>query len=586
MADNYIPDNEPTTRTLLRRVLDTEVLRTPRRPQSTRTGAQKTLLETPFSMRLRSQTKTTARRHAHRTKSIGRLAHIQTSGHLKEQTPRTLLENILLTAPESSMVMPQPMVKPVSASQVVQFSSQESSPSSLELQLPELKPPTTLAASLLPSGKRKKRLKLSVFQQGMDQGLSLSQGPLTEPQGNAVSSALISSLNLTFVTPLLPQSVQRPGLARRPPTHRAVDVGAFLKELQDNSVALALPGDRTPVATLPTDTLLEDTQPFSQPLLGRSPSVYHSPPYPSLSAERNVSRRTRSSGPGLQNNSPGKPAQLLVGKAEEVNALAMGFPNTSNSISGEDELEPLQDGIGEEAEKIMEESLSMSEMKEAAGAQGSARAEEPETHTDVIETEGSSGDTEAKEAEPEGSSGDKDPADRTASPELASNTPEFLQARQLEFLELAPPTNTAVQQFIPAPSLSSEPLEPLSARLPSRVQTAGSRLRQDPYKTGLSHYAKLFRFYAKMPMEKKALEMVEKCLDKYFQRLCDDLDVFAAHASRKTVKLEDLELLMRRQGLVTDQVSLHVLVERHLPLEYRKLLIPCAFSGNAVFPAQ
>nr|KAF6406400.1 centromere protein T [Molossus molossus] len=563
MADNYIPDNEPTTRTLLRRVLDTEVLRTPRRPQSTRTGAQKTLLETPFSMRLRSQTKTTARRHAHRTKSIGRLAHIQTSGHLKEQTPRTLLENILLTAPESSMVMPQPMVKPVSASQVVQFSSQESSPSSLELQLPELKPPTTLAASLLPSGKRKKRLKLSVFQQGMDQGLSLSQ----EPQGNAVSSALISSLNLTFVTPLLPQSVQRPGLARRPPTHRAVDVGAFLKELQDNSVALALP-----------DTLLEDTQPFSQPLLGRSPSVYHSPPYPSLSAERNVSRRTRSSGPGLQNNSPGKPAQLLVGKAEEVNALAMGFPNTSNSISGEDELEPLQDGIGEEAEKIMEESLSMSEMKEAAGAQGSARAEEPETHTDVIETEGSSGDTEAKEAEPEGSSGDKDPADRTASPELASNTPEFLQARQLEFLELAPPTNTAV--------LSSEPLEPLSARLPSRVQTAGSRLRQDPYKTGLSHYAKLFRFYAKMPMEKKALEMVEKCLDKYFQRLCDDLDVFAAHASRKTVKLEDLELLMRRQGLVTDQVSLHVLVERHLPLEYRKLLIPCAFSGNAVFPAQ
>ncbi|KAM7058236.1 centromere protein T isoform 9-T9 [Molossus nigricans] len=562
MGDNYIPDNEPTTRTLLRRVLDTEVLRTPRRPQSTRTGAQKTLLETPFSMRLRSQTKTTARRHSHRTKSIGRLAHIQTSGHLKEQTPRTLLENILLTAPESSMVMPQPMVKPVSAPQVVQFSSQESSPSSLELQLPELKPPTTLAASLLPSGKRKKRLKLSVFQQGMDQGLSLSQGPLTEPQGNAVSSTLISSLNLTFVTPLLPQSVQRPGLARRPPTHRAVDVGAFLKDLQDNSVALALPGDRTPVATLPTDTLLEDTQPFSQPLLGRSPSVHHSPPYPSLSAERNVSRRTRSSGPGLQNNSPGKPAQLLVGKAEEVNALAMGFPNTSNSISGEEELEPLQDGIGEEAEKIMEESLSMSEMKEAAGAQGSARAEEPETHTDVIETEGSWGDTEAKEPEPEGSSGDKDPADRTASPELASNTPEFLQARQLEFLELAPPTNTAV------------------------VQTAGSRLRQDPYKTGLSHYAKLFRFYAKMPMEKKALEMVEKCLDKYFQRLCDDLDVFAAHASRKTVKLEDLELLMRRQGLVTDQVSLHVLVERHLPLEYRKLLIPCAFSGNAVFPAQ
>lgn len=41
-----------------------------------------------------------------------------------------------------------------------------------------------------------------------------------------------------------------------------------------------------------------------------------------------------------------------------------------------------------------------------------------------------------------------------------------------------------------------------------------------------------------------------------------------------------------RQGLVTDQVSLHVLVEQHLPLEYRQLLIPCAFSGNSVFPAR
>lgn len=45
-------------------------------------------------------------------------------------------------------------------------------------------------------------------------------------------------------------------------------------------------------------------------------------------------------------------------------------------------------------------------------------------------------------------------------------------------------------------------------------------------------------------------------------------------------------VLCCRQGLVSDQVSLHVLVERHLPLEYRQLLIPCAFSGNSVFPTQ
>ncbi|KAM5297951.1 centromere protein T isoform 2-T2 [Glossophaga mutica] len=584
MEESYISDSEPTTRTLLRRVLDTEDPHTPRGRQSTRASARRTLLETPFSMRLRSQTKTTARRHSRGATSIGRLAHIQTSGRLKEQTPRTLLENILLTAPESSMVVPESVVKPVPAPQVVQSSSRESSRGSLELQLPELQPPTTLAPSLLLAlGKRKQRLRLSVFQQGVDQGLPLSPGPLTEPHGNAGASSLTSSLNLAFATPPLPQSVQRPGLARRPPTRRAVDVGAFLQDLRDTPVASALPGDslRTPVATLPTDIVLEDTQPFSQPLIGRSPSVHHSLPCPSFSSERTVGHRTRSSGPGLQNNSPGRPDQLLVGKAEEVDAVVVGFPNTSNSGSGEDGLQPLQDGDGEEAEEVMEESLSTSDVEETAGAQGSARAGEPERHKEGTEAEGSWGAPEAKE--PEGSSGDKNTAGRTGSPELTSITLEFQQARQLEFLEPAQPTSTAVQQSIPAPSL---PSEPLSARRPPRARTAGPRLRQDPYKTGLSHYAKLFSFYAKMPMEKAALEMVEKSLDKYFQHLCDDLEVFATHAGRKTVRPEDLELLMRRQGLVTDQVSLHVLVERHLPLQYRQLLIPCAFSGNTVFPAQ
>lgn len=114
-----------------------------------------------------------------------------------------------------------------------------------------------------------------------------------------------SSFNLTFAAPFQPQSVQRPGLARRPPTRRAIDVGAFLQDLQNTSAALAPAGDslRTPVATLPTDTVLEDTQPFAQPLIGRSPNVHHSLPCPSVSAERAVSHRTWNSGPGLQNNS-------------------------------------------------------------------------------------------------------------------------------------------------------------------------------------------------------------------------------------------------------------------------------------------
>ncbi|XP_025708890.1 centromere protein T-like [Callorhinus ursinus] len=164
------------------------------------------------------------------------------------------------------------------------------------------------------------------------------------------------------------------------------------------------------------------------------------------------------------------------------------------------------------------------------------------------------------------------------SPELASNTTEFLQARRLQLLETAPLSSTA--------AFSSEPLEPLSTRLPPRAQIPGLRPHQDPHKTGLRHYVKLFSFCTKMPMENKALEMVEECLDKYFQHLYEDLEVFAMHVGCKTMRPEDLEHLMQRQGLVDDQVSLYVLVERHLPLEYWPLFIPCAFTGNSVFPAQ
>uniref|UniRef100_A0A8C6CLC2 Centromere protein T n=1 Tax=Moschus moschiferus TaxID=68415 RepID=A0A8C6CLC2_MOSMO len=562
MADNFSPDSEPTTRTLLRRVLDTADPRTPRRARSTRSGGQRDLLETPSSRRLRSQTKMTARRRSHTATSVDRLARVQASGHLEEQTPRTLLKNIILTAPESSIVMPEAVVKLVPLPQVVQPSRRESSRGSLELQLPELEPPRTLAPGLLAPGRRKHRLRLSEFQQGMDWG-HLSQGP----RENADASSLTSSLNLTFAMPLQPQSVKRPGLARRPPTRRVIDVGTFLQDLRDTSLAVAHP-----------DMVLEDTQPFSQPLAGHSPSVHHSLPCPSHSGAKEVegaaSLRTQSSGPGLENNCPGKPAQLLARKVEEVDALAMGFPNTS-SISGEDGIEPLQNGVGEEAEESMGESMNVREVEKAAKL-GSARAEEPEGHIEVTEAAGSLGATEAEE--PEGSSEDEDTSGRSASPELAPSTPEFLRTRRLEFAEPAPPPSTAV--------LPSELPKRLSARIPPRPRIPGSRPRQDPYNAGLNHYAKLFSFYAKMPMEKKAVEMVEKCLDKYFQHLCDDLEVFAAHAGRKTVRPEDLELLLRRQGLVTDQVSLHVLVERHLPLEYRQLLIPCAFSGNSVFPAE
>uniref|UniRef100_A0A8C5LJ18 Centromere protein T n=1 Tax=Jaculus jaculus TaxID=51337 RepID=A0A8C5LJ18_JACJA len=513
MADSPSPDSEPTTRTLLRRVLDTADVRSPRRRRSARNAIQRSVFETTSSRSLGSQTKTSVRRRSHGARSIGRLAHVQASAYLEKDTPRTLLKNILLTAPESSIMMPNPVVKLVPLSQVVQSYRRESSQGSLELQLPELDPPTTLGPGLPTSSRKKQRLRLSVFQQEVNQGLPLSQGEV--PNFPYASFLFTRSLNLTFTTPLQPQSVRRPGLARRPPTRRAVDVGALLQDLQDNSVASAPPGDslRIPVATQPTNIVLEDTQPFSQPLVSSFPSVHHSLPHPPHTgvedAERTLDRRTWNSGLELQDH-----------------MSRTDYATTSSPIS---ELQP-----------------PLPEVTEAAGSEEAVRVKELE-----------------------GSSEDEDTSGEPASPELATSTPELLQ--------LPPPPGVGV--------LPSEPLEPVPARLPSRPRAAGPRPYRDPYRTGLSHYVKLFSFHAKMPMEKKAVEMVERCLDKYFQNLCNDLEVFAAHAGRKTVKPEDLELLLRRQGLVTDEVSMHVLVEQHLPMEYRQLLIPCAFSGNSVFPA-
>ncbi|XP_031197101.1 centromere protein T isoform X4 [Mastomys coucha] len=417
--------------------------------------------------------------------------------------------------------MPDPGVKPAQVPEVARSSRRKSSRGSLELHLPELEPPSTLAPGLIAPGKRKQKLRLSVFLQEVNQGSPLSQ----EPCGNADVSTLASSFSFSFVTPGQPQTVERPGLARRRPIRRRLgNVGTLLQDLEDVPLASALAGDspRAPVAALPMDVVLEDTQPFSQPLAGSSLPVNHSLPNPSH--------------PGVED------AERVVGP---------GTPSTGTRL----QKQMRRTGFGA-SPLPLEPQPQPPGLREAVG---SNEAVEP--------------------VDQEGSLGDEETSGRPASQELSSSTHDLLPAAQPHELCEPPPSP-------PVAVLSSEPLESMRAKPPSRTRTAGPRHRQGPYKTGLSHYMKLFSFYTKMPVEKAALEIVEKCLDKYFQHLCNDLEVFAAHAGRKTVKPKDLELLMRRQGLVTDQVPMHVLVERYLPLEYRQQLVPCAFSGNYVFPAQ
>ncbi|NWV17227.1 CENPT protein, partial [Origma solitaria] len=96
----------------------------------------------------------------------------------------------------------------------------------------------------------------------------------------------------------------------------------------------------------------------------------------------------------------------------------------------------------------------------------------------------------------------------------------------------------------------------------------------------------IFSHFVRMPVTRDAFKIVERCSERYFKQLSNDLEAYTSHAGRKTVEVADLEVLMRRQGLVTDKMPLHVLIERFLPLEYRKVLIPIAVSGNKVIPGK
>ncbi|NXF36780.1 CENPT protein, partial [Nyctibius bracteatus] len=129
------------------------------------------------------------------------------------------------------------------------------------------------------------------------------------------------------------------------------------------------------------------------------------------------------------------------------------------------------------------------------------------------------------------------------------------------------------------------PLEPLQAKPVPKSLRASRKNACEP-EVASSLIRKIFSHYVKMPVTRDAFKIVEKCSRRYFQQLSNDLEAYSNHAGRKTVEMADLEVLMRRQGLVTDKMPLCVLIERYLPLEYRKLLIPVAMSGNKVIPCK
>ncbi|GAB0195740.1 centromere protein T [Grus japonensis] len=171
----------------------------------------------------------------------------------------------------------------------------------------------------------------------------------------------------------------------------------------------------------------------------------------------------------------------------------------------------------------------------------------------------------------------EDEAEDAESEEVSMKTPAFVRAAAYK-LPLSTPR-------LAKPAAPKSPLQPLRAKPVPKSSGASRRKTCEPA-VASSLIKKLFSHYVKMPVSREAFKIVEKCSERYFKQLSSDLEAYSSHARRKTVEMADLELLMRRQGLVTDKMPLHVLIEHYLPLEYRKLLIPVAVSGNKVIPCK
>ena len=72
--------------------------------------------------------------------------------------------------------------------------------------------------------------------------------------------------------------------------------------------------------------------------------------------------------------------------------------------------------------------------------------------------------------------------------------------------------------------------------------------------------------------------------EAYLKQACKDVSIFARHAGRKTIEVDDVNVLLQRQREITSTRSFEYLVNTHLPLEYAEELLPCAKMGKCVVP--
>ncbi|KAJ8417907.1 hypothetical protein AAFF_G00227500 [Aldrovandia affinis] len=196
--------------------------------------------------------------------------------------------------------------------------------------------------------------------------------------------------------------------------------------------------------------------------------------------------------------------------------------------------------------------------------------------------------SEGEQSEEEEADDDEEEDDGADSDELSLKTPAFVRQKR----RVQTPGHAATPNFLKQIMEARAFLRPQEG--PQAGPAAKPKHQRKPQaapsqeKPGLpkSFIMSTFKHFAKTKVSPVVYPVLKDIMDKYFNRLADDLEAYATHAKRKTIEVQDVELLMRRQGFVTDSMPVNVLIEKYLPHEYRKLLIPMATSGNKVVPKQ
>ncbi|XP_041314574.1 centromere protein T isoform X2 [Pyrgilauda ruficollis] len=135
----------------------------------------------------------------------------------------------------------------------------------------------------------------------------------------------------------------------------------------------------------------------------------------------------------------------------------------------------------------------------------------------------------------------EDEAEHPPSEEVSMKTPAFVRA---------PAKNLLSTPRVAKPAAPRSPLQLLQPKKVSKRLGTSKKKPREP-QVPRSLIKEIFRHFAKVPVTRDAFQIVEKW-----------------------------------QGLVTDKMPLTVLIERYLPMEYRRLLIPVAVSGNKVIPCK